>query len=631
MSQGHPRGEPRRRAAVSFLRRLFGARSGALLGLLLGLVLNAHGGSLDLDGRERGLNLQPHLQLLRDPSGALTAEQAMAPGQPFEPAAGRADLNLGYTRDAVWLRLELRSQARRAEHWQIEFGQPSLDRIELFSDDSPGPQLNGDGVPAGRRSSDHLSPVFRVHLAPGEQRTLYFRAQSTGNLSLAARIWQERAFARHSRYALMLQTAYLGMLAALAGYQLLLLAAVRKRSLLFHTLFIACCGGAMLAYSGVGAQYLWTTGGDAGNRALPVFLALAMAAAALFSREFLATRTAPRWHRMLGLAAGLYLGLALAALILPDGLALHLLALTDIAGILLLAACGLHGLARQVPGARLFTLAQLPLLLGALLLLLRSFALVPANLFTSHGIQLGAVLQMLLLSFAMAERLGEPRQPAPARPGAGTRTPQQTIEALQEQERLLEQRVAERTAALAEANARLSKLALQDPLTGVANRAGLNLRLSQAWQQAHHQQEMLALIMLDLDGFKAVNDAYGHAVGDLLLTQVAERLQASARSSDLVARLGGDEFVLICEAIENTEQAMALAERILQSLKQPMQLGDIRLSLSASIGISICTGQSYESLLREADQAMYLAKADGRSRIRLRHNGTSGLPQAGLA
>lgn len=629
MSQAHLRGQPRSRAARSLHRWLSGRRRKALCALLLGLGLafgaQADAPPLALDGSEQGLDLRPHLQLLRDPGGRLTPEQAMAADQPFAPAP---DLNLGFSRDAVWLRLELQSRAERARAWQIEFGYAPLDRIELFSErnGSLQRQIGGDSVPAGQRSSEHLSPAFRVRLEPGEQRVLYLRAQSSGNLSLDARIWQAEAFARHSRLGLMLQSAYCGLWMALAGYNLLLFLAVRERSLLLYALFVASLGCAMLAYGGLGAEYLWSAGGEFGNRALPLSLALAMAAATLFARDFLGTRAAlPRWHRALRLAAAAQLGVVLGTLLLPLGEALPVLAVSAGAGILLLLACGLRGL----PGsqaARIFVVAELPLMLGALLLVLHSFALLPPNLLTIHGIQLGAALEMLLLSCGMAARLKRRRIPLERRAGAaGTRDLQQ------EQERLIEQRVAERTAALAEANARLSKLALQDPLTGVANRAGLNLRLAQAWQQAHQRQELLALILLDLDGFKAINDRHGHAVGDLLLTQVAARLQASARATDLVARLGGDEFVLICEAIDNAEQALALAERILHSLTQPMQLGDLRLSLSASIGISICNGQSYESLLHEADQAMYLAKADGRSRIHLRQSGTPGVPQPGLA
>ncbi|WP_460427067.1 diguanylate cyclase domain-containing protein [Azotobacter armeniacus] len=603
-----------------FPRWRIGARLGVLLALLLGsqpaaAASHDEPATLQLDGSERRVDLRPHLQLLRDPAGNLQAEDVMAGGQAFAPVAGRRDLNLGYTRDIVWLRLDLVSRAAEVRDWQIEFVYPSLDRVELLHK-SDEPLLAGDRVPAEQRNSDHLSPAFAVRLEPDERRSLFFRVQSSGTLTLDAQLWESAAFARHSRLNLMVQTGYIAMLVALCGYNLLLFLALRERNFLLYVLFAASLGGGMLAHSGFGAQYLWTGGSELDNRLLPLFLALAMAMGTLLTREFLDTRHAlPRWHHLLGQACAVHFGVALGALLLPVDRALQTLSLSSIGGILLLLGCGLAGLLRRSPGARIFVLAELTLMAGALLMALRNFTLLPSNLITANSIQFGSVLEMLLLSFGLAARLSELKRLKLEAREAVLRSQQEALKALQEQERQLERRVAERTAALAEANARLSAMALQDPLTGLANRAGLNQRLTQAWQRAQRKQELLALILIDLDGFKAINDHHGHAAGDQLLLQVAVRLQTSARATDLVARLGGDEFVLICEAIDSEEQARALAERILHSLAQPVQLGNVQVSLSASIGISICRGQSHENLLREADQAMYQAKARGRSHI----------------
>jgi len=609
------------------LHQRLGVRLGLALAMLLGsLAAVAAPGEpplLRLEGHERSLDLLPYLQLLRDPGGGLQAEEAMADAQAFAPVASRRDLNLGYTRDTAWLRLDLESQAAEAGEWQIEFTYPSLDLIELF-DEAGEPRRAGDRVPASQRSGSHLSPAFAVRLAPGERRSLFFRARSGGTLTLDARIWSAAAFARHSQFNLMLQTGYFAMLAALCGYNLLLFLALRERNFLLYVLFAASLGGGMLAHSGFGAEYLWTAGSELDNRLLPLFLALAMALGTLFTRDFLDTAHAlPGWHRLLGWACALHFGVALGALLLPVDRALQLLSLSGLGGIPLLLGCGLAGLLRAAPGARIFVLAELSLMAGALVMVLRNFTLLPSNLITTYSVQFGSALEMLLLSFGLAARLSELKRLKLQAREAVLRSQLETLKALQEQERQLERRVAERTAALAEANARLSAMALQDPLTGLANRAGLNQRLAQAWQRAQRKQELLALVLIDLDGFKAINDSHGHAVGDQLLLQVAVRLQAGARATDLVGRLGGDEFVLICEAIGSEEQARALAERILHSLLQPMHLGDLKVTLSASIGISICRGQSCESLLREADQAMYRAKAGGRSRI---HQADDGLP-----
>ena len=125
---------------------------------------------------------------------------------------------------------------------------------------------------------------------------------------------------------------------------------------------------------------------------------------------------------------------------------------------------------------------------------------------------------------------------------------------------------------------------------------------------------MTALIMLDLDGFKNVNDTYGHAVGDELLQATARRLNANVRTNDTVVRLGGDEFVVLLPRLVDDQIADTVANRILHDLLQPLAIGDITLSIRASAGITITRGtaSNVNPLLHEADTAVYQAKHDGK-------------------
>jgi len=418
----------------------------------------------------------------------------------------------------------------------------------------------------------------------------------------------EEGHALDSDNATVLLALYFGMLLGLIGYNLLLFLALGERSILLYVLFAASFACAMLGVSGLGNQYLWPPGGQWDSRALPVFISLANICALLFCRSFLATaRQAPRWDRLLRADIAILLAITLASLLLPVKPLLHALALLSAGNLLLLSLCGFDGMLRRVPAARLFVAAWLLLQGCALLLALRIAGLLPANSLTSSALLLGSALHMLLLSYALAAHLNALKLEKNAAQA-------HSLRALQEQEQILEQRVAERTEALAAANERLRELAMRDPLTGLANRMALRQHLEQAWQRARRRQEMLAVLLLDLDGFKPVNDCHGHEAGDQLLIEVARRLQASARTTDLVARLGGDEFVLICESIGSPQQAQALAGRILDALSQPFRLGDQHIRIGASIGISFGMGcRSGNDLLREADQAMYQAKAAGRN------------------
>ncbi len=159
----------------------------------------------------------------------------------------------------------------------------------------------------------------------------------------------------------------------------------------------------------------------------------------------------------------------------------------------------------------------------------------------------------------------------------------------------------------------LNRIAYFDPLTGAPNRRLLDDRLRQAIAHAHRTGKPLAVCVIDLDGFKPINDRHGHKAGDDLLIGIVDRLNAILRASDTVARLGGDEFVLLLEDAEGD----AVLERVLEAIREPMQLGHERVGVSASIGVTRFPEDNVdpETLLRHADQAMYRAKQRGRNCI----------------
>lgn len=161
--------------------------------------------------------------------------------------------------------------------------------------------------------------------------------------------------------------------------------------------------------------------------------------------------------------------------------------------------------------------------------------------------------------------------------------------------------------------------ATHDVLTGLPNRMLFHERLEHALQSAHRRQKSVALMFIDLDNFKRINDVMGHATGDLLLCEVARRITGAIRSVDTVARLGGDEFVVLAEEVESHETAALIADKVLEALLQPVVLNQETVSSGASIGIAMGPqdGATGEALLQAADAALYEAKAAGRKCYRL--------------
>ena len=165
----------------------------------------------------------------------------------------------------------------------------------------------------------------------------------------------------------------------------------------------------------------------------------------------------------------------------------------------------------------------------------------------------------------------------------------------------------------------LEALALNDPLTGLANRRLLDDRMAMALVHAHRNQSAMAVVYLDLDGFKEINDTLGHGTGDLLLKMVAERLTETVRAEDTVARLGGDEFVLALWHVTGSDYAASVAARAIEAVARPYAIEgeEVRITVSAGVAIYPDHGDGAEALLKSADLALYEAKAAGRNVYRL--------------
>ena len=181
---------------------------------------------------------------------------------------------------------------------------------------------------------------------------------------------------------------------------------------------------------------------------------------------------------------------------------------------------------------------------------------------------------------------------------------------------VMRSRIMRANAELVNALGTIQDMATHDSLTGLHNRASMTDALEHAVSKARRAGESLAILFIDLDGFKSVNDTLGHATGDQLLREIAQRLRAKVRQSDLVARLGGDEFVVMVETISDRHGLQLLASKILAAVGEPMQLQGHEVTVTASIGIAVFPddGNDVSTLLANADMAMYRAKALGHNR-----------------
>jgi diguanylate cyclase (GGDEF)-like protein/PAS domain S-box-containing protein len=170
-----------------------------------------------------------------------------------------------------------------------------------------------------------------------------------------------------------------------------------------------------------------------------------------------------------------------------------------------------------------------------------------------------------------------------------------------------------------ESSRHMAHLAQHDPLTGLPNRLLLSDRLTEAIALAQRHKKPLGVLFVDVDGFKALNDAHGHAMGDLLLRATGDRLKGMLRQSDTVCRNGGDEFVVVLSELERAEDALLVARKLLRGATEPNRLDSAEISLTVSIGISLYPrhGVTADALIANADAAMYIAKRAGPGGYRL--------------
>ena len=520
----------------------------------------------------------------------------------FEPSSHAEDLNLGYTQHDVWLRTQVRNDSSEAQRWMVQFEYPFLDHVTLYTlrQTSIEAQQSGSALTVDQRALAHRQAVFPIEMAAQETITLYTHVAASGSKMLNYNLMTPEAFyAQNDRHNFWLAT-YFGILLALGLYNLMLFFGLKERVFLYYSLFTLGFTVAILTFNGTGTLMFWSALGDNTSRLVAIGFTFASTMATLFTQSFLNTKGyTPRWHRVLSYFR-IYCSLALiATLLLPIQPALRLMDVTGFMAALLMLICGIYCVTQRVPSSRLFVVAWSLFLVGACVFALRNLGILPANFITLHGIQIGSALEMLLLSFALAARFNKLKRQK-------ERAQADMVMTLKKQETVLEQKVAARTKAL-------EHLANYDVLTGLLNRHGLARSAEGALERTRQHNHRLALLMLDLDRFKPINDDYGHEAGDFVLQKVAKRISNLARKRDHCARFGGDEFIIIMENIGHDDTLATIEARIGEAIHSPIELPcGKRVSVSVSVGISTCQGAecaTLESLLREADSQMYAVKS----------------------
>ncbi len=557
--------------------------------------------------------------------------------------------NFGYSSSAHWLRFSVANASSQRADYLLEVPFPSLDEIDLYRPVAGARgtlqyevERGGDLRPFAQRVIPHRNHLFRLSLAPEETATFYLRVSTKSVVTVPLQLWSEPAFVAHDRLRQLGYGALYGGALALFLYNLMLFLWLRDRAYFYYVLYTGTFGVYLATFDGFAFQHLWPDSVWWANHALATALSLTLAFGVLFARSFLGmSRIAPGVGALLGGIAAAAFVLALCAasgLLLGYGAVLRSLSLLAPVAAIATLWVSMREATRGNRPAMFFLLAWFALLVFVVLGALRNFALVPTHFLTVNGLHIGFALDILLLSFALGDRISEIKRGAERAQTETLDTQRALLEATRASERELEHRIAERTAELNEVNERLRAEALErdtlmaqlrereehlrfmaqhDPLTGLPNRISMQQRLALALELGKRNRQKVAVMVVDLDDFKRINDTDGHPAGDQALIEVAMRLRTATRASDTVARYGGDEFVVLVGELEHAGDASAIAEKIADVVRLPLALESGVWNIGCSIGISVYPDDAAEgdTLIRLADKAMYHSKSKPEARF----------------
>ena len=383
--------------------------------LLLPLVVRAQP-VFDAAGEDH-YDLRHAFVFLEDEAGTLTLDDVLAPAQQARlrpaPLVGPA-ANFGLTRSALWLKLALRGQPGADPNWLLEVAYPPLDQLDVYTPDGAGGWRHhegGDLRPYRAREISHRNHVARIALQGGQTTTVYLRVQSEGTVSVPLSLWRPASLWRSDQASYSALSLYFGLLIGLMFYNLLLYLSVRDIGYLYYVGFVIAMGIGQAALTGLGAQFLWP-GWDWWNSVSPpAGLAGAAILGLLFARNFLASaQRMPRIDRLIVTqVAGWILTLA-AALALPYRYSSYMVTVLAVTGVLLMVLTGFVTIKRDFAGARFFVMAWTALLAGVVLLSLHNTGVLPSTPLTRHSLLIGSALEMVLLSFALADRINVARR-----------------------------------------------------------------------------------------------------------------------------------------------------------------------------------------------------------------------------
>ncbi|RZU38660.1 diguanylate cyclase [Fluviicoccus keumensis] len=604
--------------------RLLHTRHRALRLLMLALCCAcvchaALAGTLVVDPAAPRLTPGHHLDYLADPGRSLSPSE-VGRRTDWQPVRGET-ANFGYSHSALWLRAKLLNPSPHPQNRLLEIGYPVLDKLQIWAQPSAGPSqawLLGDKLPFATRPILHRHFLVPLTLPANGSVDLLIRVETGSSVQVPVNLWQPDAFRQHDEQTGLILGMYFGIMLSMLLYNSFLCFSLRERQYAWYVGYVAAITVFLASLDGLSFQYLWPNATIWNDRVIVFSLALTLFFGALFAGSFLHIERAGRGIRLaMRLTLAGSLASAAAAFLTHYTISIHLVEGCAIVCIPVIFSFAVYRAWQGYKPARFYIAAWSFVLFSGIVLALDKYGLIAHSALTVVAVPIGSSMQILLLSFALADRVQQERR----------RREDARIDMLrmqQEANTALELRVQARTVELMEANIRLQELTITDALTGAHNRRHFDEVLRQEVKRALRSGDHLGLLIIDADHFKRINDTWGHPTGDACLQAIARVLQGEIhRECDTVARFGGEEFCLVLPSTDGDGVAH-VAEKLRATLEQtliPGPQGPIRITVSIG-AVSVVPEDTDDDvrMLATADAALYLAKQDGRNRVSVRRS-----------